>query len=576
MSKHPIVPGTDLKTIRDLLVRHEKARNRYLLATTLELLPRPPEEADALLRQIAGAGYIEWVGSPYKDWELTPYGFRLAADDLGPRLSREAVDEIVATVVGRARAVNEDKGHIARITEIRLFGSALDSTREDYGDVDVDVRINTRKLPHKEVSEARAEIATRVPQSWRDSFFSNLNAEENYDRRNVTKDLARGIKGLSLSSDATDTLGCEYRCIYSFDIEAGEEVPCDPEIVPRTTPKLKSAVDISPTAIPPRTIIQPLGLVAADQSLPSSALSIRMEDLAFHEAAAWLGQSKPDGSYTPIDTKLKPHRRFAGARFLFDEWRDPRLSGLELFKRTLDWSAHYKLPISKASRAFTLRTYDKTRVANFHALMVQRVADRIEADLVLRPLDRSMSHRPRPGSSARTTPRMVAAHHSLAIALARMLDETRLTGQVDFRAEFDLTVQQKNYYPALPDLSDVSRVLRRSLPKVTFPDEVLAEARSRKQDYETYLPIKREFQIGALLDETAQEATAFASAKLGAEWWDQEPIEIDDDGYEVVGFLPGEEQLVVACEPFLQSLKGTIAELPGCRLLSISHKAPIK
>ncbi len=576
MSKHPVVPGTDLETIRDLFVRHEKAKNRYLLATVLEFLPRPPEEADALLRQIAGAGYIEWVGSRSKDWELTPYGLRLAADDLGPRLSREAVDAVVAAVVARAQAINGDKRHIARITEIRLFGSALDNTREDYGDVDIEARIDTRKLPEKEVAEARAEIATRVPQSWRDSFLRDLRAEEDYDRRNVTNELSRGMKGLSLSRNATDSLGCEYRCIYKFDIEAGEEIPSAPDIVPRTTPKLKSAVDILPSVIPPRTIIKPLGLVAPDEGLPSADLSIRMEDLAFHEAAAWLGKSEPDGLYGPVDTTLTPHRRFAGARFLFDDWRDPALSGLELFQRTLDWAAHHKLPISKADRAFTLRTYDKTRIANFHSLMVKRVADRIEADLVLRPLDRSVAHRQRPGSSARTTPRMVAAHHSLAVALARMLDETHLTGQVNFRAEFDLTGQQRNRYPALPDLSDASRVLRRLLPKVMFPDEVLAEARNRKEEYETFLPIHREFEIGAILNETSDEATAFTGAKLGAEWWDQEPIEIDDDGYEVIGFLPGEEELLAACEPFVQRLKDTLADLPGCRLLSISHKAPIK
>jgi hypothetical protein len=46
-----------------------------------------------------------------------------------------------------------------------------------------------------------------------------------------------------------------------------------------------------------------------------------------------------------------------GARFLFDEWRDPTLTGLELFQRTIDWASHYDLPISTADRSFTLPDY---------------------------------------------------------------------------------------------------------------------------------------------------------------------------------------------------------------------------
>ncbi|MDX0234380.1 hypothetical protein GOC14_28315 [Sinorhizobium meliloti] len=574
MSKHPQVPGVDLRTIRELFAKHEKAKNRYLLATALEVLPRPPEEADALLRQLAGAGYIKWEGTSSKDWDLTAYGLRLVADDLAPRLTRQAVDEVVGTVLDRARSINRDERRIVRITEMRLFGSALDNARNDYGDVDLEVHISVRKLPEAEVARAHAHIAAKVPQSWRDSFFRNLNAEEDYDRRDVTKELARGIKGLSLSSRATESLGCEYLCIYKFDLDTSAELAPAAEIVARRTPALKPAEEILPVPLPAHTIIEPIGLAKPDETLPSRGLSIRMEDLAFDEAVASLGQSGTDGSHIAIDTTSNVARRFAGARFLFDEWRDPGLSGLELFQRTLDWASLYDLPISKVDRVFTLRTFRKTRIANFHAFMVERVADRIDADLVLRQLDHDPSRRQRPGTSFHISPRMVAAHHSLAVALARMLDETRITGQVDFRAEFDLTGQRQNSYAALPDLSDISRLLRRMLPRVIFPDDVLSEARKRKEEYQTSLPINREFAIRAYRCDGTQQPTAFAAASLGAEWW-EEPVEIDDAGNEVLGFLKGEEELWSACEPFEERLRDALAELPGCNFLSISHEAPI-
>lgn len=55
----------------------------------------------------------------------------------------------------------------------------------------------------------------------------------------------------------------------------------------------------------------------------------------------------------------------------------------------------------------------------------------------------------------------------------------------------------------------------------------------------------------------------------------RKPVEIDDEGNEVLGFLKGEEELWSACEPFEERLRDALAELPGCNFLSISHEAPI-
>lgn len=578
MFKHPIVSGIDLKTVRDLFVRHQETQYRLLLATTIEYLKCPAEEADAFLRRLANAGYVEWAwnGTPAEnnDWTLTEHGRRLAADELGPRLSRQAVDSIIETVTTRARAINADPDRIARVTELRLFGSALDNDRKDFGDVDIEARIEIRKLPTAEVARAHGKIASKVPRSWRASFFRNLDAEEEFDRRNVFTALRRGIKGLSLSKNTIQMVGCEYRCVYRFDLDTGEELSPEDAIVPRTTPAPKTAEEISVPLLPTSTVIRPLKLAKPDEGVRSDQVRISMSDIAYLEAVAWLGKPTKGGTCVPVDTAKNPSQRLAGAQFLFDEWCDPSLTGLELFQRTLDWASHYNLPISTAGRNFTLRTYQNTRIANFHALMVRRVADRTEAELVLRKSDRRSAWY-QAGGSRTTTPRMIAAHHALAVAFGRMLDETRLTGQIDFRAEFDLSAQRRNAYPPLPDLSDMSRRLRRSLPKVQFPKAALAEARKRKEDYEAHLPLTREIEILTYLDKDTEQPAGHTSANLGADWWEQEPIGIDEEGYETYGFLPGEEQLWDACEPFQKRLQQALGELPGCRLLSIGHKAPV-
>ena len=578
MSKHPLVPGIDQKTVRDLFVRHQKTHYRLLLATAIEYLKCPAEEADAFLRRLANAGYLEWAWNETpaenNDWTLTEHGRRLAADDLGPRLSRQAVDSIIETVTTRARTINADPDRIARVTELRLFGSALDNDRNDFGDVDIEARIEIRKLPTAEVARAHEKLASKVPRSWRASFFRNLDAEEEFDRRNVFTVLRRGIKGLSLSKNAIQIVGCEYRCVYRFDPDAGEELSPGNAIVPRTTPTPKTAEEISVPLLPASTVIRPLNLAMPDEGVCSDQIRIPMSDIAYTEAVAWLGKPTRHGPCVPVDTTKTPSQRLAGAQFLFDEWRDPILTGLELFQRTLDWASLYDLPISKAGRNFTLRTYQNTRIANFHALLVRRVADRIEAELLVRKSDRGSAWY-QAGGSRTTTPRMIAAHHALAVAFGRMLDETRLTGQIDFRAEFDLSAQRRNAYPPLPDLSDMSRRLRRMLPKVKFPEAALVEARKRKEDYEPHLPLSREIEILTYLDKDTEQPAGRTSANLGADWWEQEPIAIDEDGFEPYAFLPGEEELWDVCELLQKRPQQALGELPGCRLLSITHKAPV-
>ncbi|MBP2237675.1 hypothetical protein J2Z31_004198 [Sinorhizobium kostiense] len=574
MSKHPTVPGIDLKVIRDLLKSHRKTNSRLLLATAIDHMKCPAEDADAFLRELATAGYLDWVGDQPrgKDWDLTDHALRLVADDLGPRITRDAVDSIIATVIDRARTINADATRIARVSELRLFGSALDITRENYGDVDIEANIVIRTSPRDEVALAHAKIAAEVPRSWRNDFFRNLRAEENYDRRNVRTALSRGIKGLSLSENTTEMLGCEYRRIYRFDPDSSEELVPDSAVTPRTTPTPKTADETADARIPARTIIRPLGLATPDEALPSDDIQLSMSDLAYDEATTWLGLTGRDGAYAPLDTNPEPSRRFAGARYLFDEWRDPNLTGLELFQRTLDWASLYDLPISRVDRYFKLRTYRSTRIANFHALRVKRVADRIEAYLVLREREALWDEL---GGSSHITPRMVAAHHALAVAFGRMLDETRLSGQDNFEAEFDLTAQRSNSYPAMPNLSVTSRNLLRALSRVILPDQVLTEARKRKHEYDPYLPVDREVEIQAYVNGDTGDPMSSISTTIGAEWWDQKPVGVDEHGFEIYELLPGEEDLLDVCDVGSERLEEAVAAIPGCLLLSIRHAAPV-
>lgn len=574
MSKHPIIPGIDISTIRSLFLKHEKRGRRFLQATAIEDLKLPAQEADAVLRKVATAGYIEWSGGSGEnaDWDLTPHGLRLVADSLAARISRHRAQSVIDEVIRRARAINDDPDRLARVKELKLFGSALDADRDDYGDVDIEAEIEIRRFPEDEVARAHAKVAAQVPQSWRNHFIRRFKAEEGYDSRRVFAALKASIKDLSLSKDATKTLGCEFRCIYRFDIDTGTELAPDDRITPRTTAPPKTADEILLSSLPERSIIAPIGLIGPDEKVRSSTVRISMEDLAMTEAKVWLGEEKSDRSRVATDTRKSPDQRFAGVQFLFDDWRDPGLTGLELFQRTLDWATHYDLPISKIGRKFSLRTYQGTRVANFNALMVLRVADRIEAYLVLNKTSGARRAWYELGGSIFTTPRMIAAHHALAVALARMLDETGLNGQTTFTAEFDLTAERRNAYPAMPDLSRHSARLKRALSKVSFPPAMMAEAREHMESWDSNLPINRQVEVwAAQVGKESQEPVALASAMLGERW-----KEDGAENPEIPGqFYPGEEDLSDVADPVRNFLKESLKELPGCLRLSITHKLPV-
>jgi hypothetical protein len=65
------------------------------------------------------------------------------------------------------------------------------------------------------------------------------------------------------------------------------------------------------------------------------------------------------------------------------------------------------------------------------------------------------------------------------------------------------------------------------------------------------------------------------SINIGAEWWDQKPIGVDEHGFDIYDLLPGEESLLDACDLSAERLEDAVAAIPGCLLLSVRHTAPV-
>jgi hypothetical protein len=169
---------------------------------------------------------------------------------------------------------------------------------------------------------------------------------------------------------------------------------------------------------------------------------------------------------------------------------------------------------------------------------------------------------------------MISGDRTVAFPIKKPGPVVLPKGSTSFRAEFDLTGQHRNFYPAISDLSHISRGLRRLLPKVLLPDQVLREASKRRDADDVVLPVYREVEIQAHLSEQGNPVS-FTSTNMGAEWWEPEPIEVAEEGNETYDFLPGEEKLLDACIVYEKGMVEALEQLPGCRFLSVGCRATV-
>jgi hypothetical protein len=78
---------------------------------------------------------------------LTQSGRQSRAASLQKRFPRAVGDEIVAELVGRARAINARDDLLCGVSELRLFGSMLDPKAEMVGDVDIAISLYRKEPP---------------------------------------------------------------------------------------------------------------------------------------------------------------------------------------------------------------------------------------------------------------------------------------------------------------------------------------------------------------------------------------------------------------------------------------------
>ncbi len=196
-SKHPPIEGVTQNEARSVL-RSAVGRGNLGLEEVIRTLDCDAARGDAVLRAMAAAGYVEPAGARGQlfYWALTPTGNRLAMEKKRNRVGPEKVQATIAEVVARAKLINADGDRLQRIT-LKLFGSALEDHRADYGDVDVSIAFHRRNLSNQEKQRIETALCARQSEHDRQSVFSRLMGAERQDTREIRAALKKGLSHLS-------------------------------------------------------------------------------------------------------------------------------------------------------------------------------------------------------------------------------------------------------------------------------------------------------------------------------------------------------------------------------------------
>ena len=116
------------------------------------------------LDRLAREGYVslsaDGEGSPTVG--STARGKALSLASVGEPITRAVADQLVASVVERARAYNADPSRLLLIERLRLFGPYVDSPADVLGDVDVELSLTRRPTTAEHDLLRYAELAGRT------------------------------------------------------------------------------------------------------------------------------------------------------------------------------------------------------------------------------------------------------------------------------------------------------------------------------------------------------------------------------------------------------------------------------
>ncbi len=170
--------GIRLLRVRDMLRRAGSAEIGVgFVADTLRIKMK---DARALVEELVRRGWLEKVKKRLKDrskvvwYERTVAGNAFANARAVRRISRVKAKSILAGFIDRVKAVNANDDYGAYVLEVRVFGSYLDPSVGDLGDIDLGLELARRPIIGRNIvahSKERAKLSGRTSMSFFEEIF---------------------------------------------------------------------------------------------------------------------------------------------------------------------------------------------------------------------------------------------------------------------------------------------------------------------------------------------------------------------------------------------------------------------
>jgi hypothetical protein len=121
-------------------------------------------EAARLGETLVAKGWAE--RAEREQYALTPAAKSLSCAKAVPRIDRSKADKLLADFLKRVDLVNDNDDLVFYVAEVRLFGSYIDPTANDFGDIDIALNLVIRPIvgrDWKDYATRRADSRGKSP-----------------------------------------------------------------------------------------------------------------------------------------------------------------------------------------------------------------------------------------------------------------------------------------------------------------------------------------------------------------------------------------------------------------------------
>lgn len=218
VDKHITIGNIPIKRIRDFFIRY-RTPAKFSLMTVEQYFKISNNSARDLCKELISQEFIEDDKSG--KYIVTKKGNALAQTKFVKRMNKEKADLIFQKFIDRVEEVNSNNTFLYYVKQLFLFGSYLDRSSDDFGDLDIAFVLERKIKDSNDFMAAQQKLVQDACENGK--VFSSIVEEVCYAETIVLKHLKSRSPYISLHrlSDVIE-LGAPYKQIYPFSDEIHE------------------------------------------------------------------------------------------------------------------------------------------------------------------------------------------------------------------------------------------------------------------------------------------------------------------------------------------------------------------